>query len=262
MRTALVFAAALPLYASAALATAQPGLSLQEMYKACTTMAATQPQETRARAEKWYAESKQPAALHCLALAQFELKDYTGAAASLDQLLTTLTAQNELWLNMKKQAVMAHRQAQNGEGADRHLSDILRYLSDQGRDNEMVPLLLDRARIYAARGENLRAVQDLDHALSIQPAIPIVLERARVYLNMGDFKTAETDIRRVLKSDALNEEASKMLGELERRQNALKAANSPAAAKQQEDVEKAEQDKQARELEALERQYRNQMKGR
>lgn len=251
MRIALACALALYLSTAAQPAAAQ-ALSTQEMYKACTDMATSKPQEAAARARKWYEESKQSAALHCLALAQFELKDYTGAAASLEAVLASLSkTQNNLWLSITKQAATAQRNAQNGEAAERHLSEALRYISNTGHDREMIPLLLDRARIYTARNENLRAIQDLDHALSIQPAIQIMLERARVYLNMADFETAETDIRKVLKADPLNEEASKLLGELERKENALKNGTPEAAAAPTED----NVNRQAQELEALERRF-------
>lgn len=215
-----------------------PQQSLADQYKSCTQLAALKPKETLDRAQKWYAESGQLAAQHCMALAQFELQDFENAAITLDNILMSVDQkQGTLWFSMKKQAAKAHLQSGNAAAAERHLADSLRYANDKGMDREMVPLLLDRAIIYAEKGEHLRAIQDLDHALTLQNTAPVVLERAKVYLKMGDTKLAEQDIRAVLKADPLNEQASKMLGDLERRNAELKAeAEAKAAAAAQPPV--------------------------
>lgn len=217
---------------------AAPQQTLTEQYKSCTQLSALKPKETLERAQKWYAESGQLAAQHCMALAQFELQDYDGAANSLESILTSVDqTQGALWFSMKKQAVRAYLNSGNGQPAERHLTDALRFASDKGMDKEMVPLLIDRATIFAARSEHLRAIQDLDHALTLQNTAPVVLERAKVYLKMGDTKLAEQDIRAVLKADPLNEQASRMLGDLERRHAELKAeAEAKALAAQQAPV--------------------------
>lgn len=210
-----------------------PEQTLGEKYKSCTQLVALKPKETLERAQKWFAESGQLAAQHCMALAQFEMQDYEGAAMTLDTILLSVDQkQGALWFSMKKQAAKSHMNSGNGEAAEKHLADALRYANDNNLEKEMVPLLIDRAHIYAARGEHLRAIQDLDHALTLQNTSPVVLERAKVYLKMGDTQLAEQDIRNVLKADPLNEPASKMLGDLERRVNELKeeaAAKSAAA---------------------------------
>lgn len=228
--------------------------SLSDLYKSCTQMAVTQPKETLIRAQKWYEESKQLAAQHCIALAQFELKDYQGAGETLDNILLSLDkTQGNLWYSMKKQAAKAHLFSGNSELAERHLTDALRYASDHNLDKDMVPLLIDRARLYGAKNEHLRAIQDLDHALSLNNSAPVVLERARIYLKMGNIEAAERDIRSVLKVDALNEEASQMLGELERRMNELKAEKNMTPQERQKTAEEAEQERQSRALDALDR---------
>ncbi|MBM3617996.1 MAG: hypothetical protein FJX23_05555 [Alphaproteobacteria bacterium] len=223
--------------ASSAYASA-PQQSLAEQYKSCTQLSALKPKETLERAQKWYAESGQLAAQHCMALAQFELQDYDGAASSLETILMSVDqTQGALWFSMKKQAARAYLNSGNGQPAERHLTDALRFASDKGMNSEMVPLLIDRANLYAAKNEHLRAIQDLDHALTLQNTAPVVLERAKVYLKMGDTKLAEQDIRAVLKADPLNEQASRMLGDLERRNAELKAeAEAKALAAQQAPV--------------------------
>lgn len=209
---------------------------LNEQYKSCTQMAAANPQETLIRARKWFEESKQLAAQHCLALAQFELKHFADAAITLETILRSVDrSQGALWYSMKKQVVRAYMNSGHAEDAERHLSDALRYASEHNLEKEMPPMLLERARIYSARNEHLRAIQDIDHALTLDNGHPVMLERANVYMKMGDTTAAERDIRAVLKADPLNEEASKMLGALERRIAELKeeaaakaTANIPA----------------------------------
>lgn len=204
--------------------------SLSEQYKSCTQMAAIKPAETLVRAQKWFEESGQMAAKHCIALAQFEAKDYAAAAQTLDSILLGIKEnQGNLWFSMKKQAAKANLYSGNGAGAERHLTDALRYANDHNMPNDMVPMLIDRAQIYAKRDEHLRAIQDMDNALALNNSSAVRLERAKIYLKMGDIKAAENDIRTVLKAEPLNEEASKMLGDLERRMNQLKSEEESKA---------------------------------
>lgn len=196
--------------------------SVTEQYNACIQLARTQPETTFKTARAWYQETKAIAAQHCMALSLFQMQDYRGAANELSAILKSITpAQGRLWLDMKSQAARAFLLAGSYEVAESHLNEALHWASDEGLDQDMVPLLIQRSRIYALHNENLRAIHDLDHAFSIRADKAVLLERARTFLKMGKFNSAKEDIDAVLKQEPLNEEASILLGKLEHRQKAL-----------------------------------------
>ena len=196
-----------------------------QQYESCTQLVRQQPEQTFKKARAWYQETKALAAQHCMALALYEMRDFLGAAHELENILHSVTpSQGRLWLSMKSQTAKAYQNAGRFANADQHLGQALRWASDNGLDDDMVPLLVQRGRIYALHNEHLRAIHDLDHALSIDEKNDLVLlERARVFIKMGDTDSALKDIKSVLANDPLHEEASILLGKVERRQTDQRA---------------------------------------
>ena len=192
--------------------------NLGDQYASCTTLVQTNAEQAYKKARAWFDETGAMAAQHCKALALFEMGDYAGAARELDAILKSVTpGQRRLWLNMKIQAAKAHMYAQDFVGGEQHLTEALRWASEQpGMEQDMPPMLVQRARIYALHNEHLRAINDLDHALTIKKDDhAVLLERARVFIKMGKGESALDDINTVLKADPLNEEASSMLSKVE-----------------------------------------------
>lgn len=178
-------------------------------YAECTKNLADDPEGTYKRARAWYGQSKSIAAQHCMALAHYQLKEYPQAAAMLDAVLSGITpAHGRLWLAAKSQAASAHIAAGDADAAQKHLNEALRWAMDKEMDADMVPLLAQRAGILARQGQHLQAVQDLDHALSIEPdAHAVRLQRAKLLLKMGKKAEAREDVEAVLAKEPGNEEA-------------------------------------------------------
>lgn len=202
--------------------------SLQEQYQACTRMARERPAETFKRAKAWYLETKTLAAQHCMALSLFEMRDYPGAANELELILQRLAPeqQPDLWLSMKTQVSKSYGLSNRDDLAEKHLTEALKWANVNGKDQAMVPMLLQRGRIYAMNGEHLRAINDLDHAYSINQDPAALLERARVFIKMDKLDDALDDVRAVLKKEPLNDEASRMLGIIEKRATEAKKSHS------------------------------------
>jgi tetratricopeptide (TPR) repeat protein len=195
------------LFSAPAPAMAAP--SVNEQYASCTKTIASDPEGTFKRARAWYGQSKTLASQHCMALALYEMKDYEGAANALETMLQGMTpSQGQLWMNMKLQTAKAHYASGNHTAADKHLSDALHWASNKEKDDDMVPLLLQRAKMYDLHNENLKAVQDLDHAMSIRPSTQIRMLRAQLLAKMGKKSEAILDVDAILKEEPKNKEAA------------------------------------------------------
>ena len=174
--------------------------SANDRYTTCTQHASENPQATLPEARSWFEESRSVAAQHCMALSLFAMGDYKSAATTLDDILQTMKPeQGKLWISMKAQAAKAHKLAGSKSQAIMHLSEAIKLASDQGLDSEMVPLLLERSKIYESDGKALDAVQDLDHAVAIAPESATYLERAEILMRMGKNESAMDDVQTVKK---------------------------------------------------------------
>jgi hypothetical protein len=190
---------------------AQSTPSLNEQYTQCTQTVTSDPAGTYKRARAWYGQSQSLASQHCMALALYNLADYAGAARALESILQGLKpAEGSLWINMKSQAARAQAAAGNATAALTHLQDALYWAADKQMDDAMLPLLLQRAALYDSRNEDLLAIQDYDHAMSIRPATATRLQRARLLLKMGKTAQAVEDIDIVLQSEPANKEAQSL----------------------------------------------------
>lgn len=181
-------------------------------YNDCTRSVSNNPEAAYKTARAWYGQSRSMAAQHCMALALYELKNYHEAATTLDDIVSRVPAsQGALWLNMKAQAAKAHLSAGDATAAKNHLDEGLLWAVDKNLDVQTVPLLTQRANLYAQEGEYLMAVQDLDHALEIVPSNPILLQRAHIYLQLNMKDAARKDAEFVLKQEPRNEAALTLL---------------------------------------------------
>lgn len=186
--------------------------SVNERYSACTNSVAVNPDAAYKTARAWYGQSQSVASQHCMALALFELKNYSEAAAILEDILTKVSpGQSSLWLRMKAQAAKTQQAAGNEDAVQKHLDDALMWAASRDMDKDMLPLLSQRAKLYSNRSQHLKAVQDLDHAYAIEPSNAILLERARIFLRIDKKQPAREDIEFVLKSDPKNQEALSLL---------------------------------------------------
>lgn len=191
---------------------------LNRQYAQCTGLVRSAPQEAYKFARAWYGRSQHIAAEHCMAMALFELREYTTAAESFERILIRMTpGQGAMWLGMKAQAAKAHSAAGNDNAALSHLEQALHWTAQRDMDMEMAPLLAQRAEIHERQNRHLQAVQDLDHALAIRPTTATRLQRARLMLKSGHPTEALDDLDTVLKSEPQNREALNLRAQASRR---------------------------------------------
>ena len=72
-------------------------------------------------------------------------------------------------------------------------------------------LLLDRARLRNTYGQATMAVQDLDHAVSLNPSHEdVLIERAHAFTQLNDLALAKQDVALVLRLNPGNARAQEM----------------------------------------------------
>ncbi|MCH2547695.1 MAG: hypothetical protein MK052_08815 [Alphaproteobacteria bacterium] len=197
---------------AASIGNGQAVAQVNQQYAACTHSIATNPEAAYKKARAWYGTSKTLAAQHCMALALYEMKDFNGASNALETILRGMTpSQGQLWLSMKLQTSKAHYAAGNFGAAKKHLDDSIYWATDRAVDEEIVPFLLQRAKVFIKQAQHLKAVQDYDHAISIAPSVQSHLLRAKLLISMGKHAQAQEDIDAILESDPGNIAAKNLL---------------------------------------------------
>jgi tetratricopeptide (TPR) repeat protein len=170
---------------------ATPAAAAPMSYGACMDLVARDPAAARAAAESWLADSRDPAAEHCLAMALAALGARDAAALRLSDLAARpgpLPA--EARAEMLAQAAGFWLEAGDA-GLARAAADRAIKLAPRAPE-----LLALRAEIGAAEGDWPRAKADLDKALALRPGDPQLLTlRAAARRNAGDERGALADAR-------------------------------------------------------------------
>jgi tetratricopeptide (TPR) repeat protein len=179
-------------------------------YTTCINLIKQDAGKAHTKAAQWANADGSMYAYHCLALAEYQLKNYAKAADALSKMRSLLTeADYTLRHDITKQQIAAWQRA----GSLQHALDVatpyineLRLLTGSAVD--LSEILLLRSRIYLAQKEYLRALQDVDHALTIntKPEAQLLV-RAEIYIYMGEYDLASSDIAEVLKTDPNHEKA-------------------------------------------------------
>lgn len=178
-------------------ALAAPMASDRSRYDACLALVATNPSRAIETAQAWRIEGGGVAARHCLALAQFERKDYAAALESYESAArASETAGDGQAVALWGQAGAAAMRAGRAEAAARYFSTAIAgaggiTLSPRAE----AQLRVERAEALVELKRNAEAATDLDTATKLFPEVSFGwLLKATLARRMGDFPTAEAAI--------------------------------------------------------------------
>jgi tetratricopeptide (TPR) repeat protein len=140
----------------------------------CVALAESNPTADLEKAKLWRQEGGGFAADHCIAMALFGLKDYSGAAKRFESLATAMmqmpAAQRALTLNQAGQSWLAANEPAHAK------ADFDAAVALNGADPD---LLIDRAEAFAALRQYWEAIDDLNSAIDLSP------KRADAYIYRG-----------------------------------------------------------------------------
>lgn len=147
---------------------------------------------------------------HCRAMANYALHQFKDASRDLAFLeKATQTSKGKLWFTVKKQLSQSLFYEGKRKDAFAEITDAL-VNAQATSAPELAPLLKLRATFYESSGDYLKALQDLDHALSIDGAADTHLQRAELFLLMDQKKAAVKELNEILRFDAQNQKALAM----------------------------------------------------
>lgn len=181
-------------------------------YQYCTELVGKAPNEALAFAENWRHESPTLAADHCRALALFGLGQYGIAADELEKLaLATGQERGNLWISLMRQSGAAWHTAGNNLKAHAALAKAVAHAEEQSMGQLAQDVLLEKAGYNIKAGQRFDAIQDLDHALMLNPENPKALElRAEQLLAIKEQSLAKKDIEALRKIDPNSAQAKEL----------------------------------------------------
>lgn len=190
-------------------------------YQECSKKASTDPHAALKEAEQWMIEANVASAQHCKAIALFGLKRYRESAAELQRLAIRLEKSDRiLWANVLHQAARSWELSGNRQRALASLDYAISGLDDIAHDKSSAArmlgeILLKRSEVHVKGGDPLKAVQDLDHAVSLQPKNDdFLLARAEVLKQLGENALAKQDVEAILKRNPRHAQAKALLSKL------------------------------------------------
>ncbi len=197
-----------------------------EDYQRCSLLSKESPPAALAFSRQWLQREFTPSALHCKAVAQYAMRRYGDAARSFDQLYDRIPKDEEqLKLALLQQSAKAHWLADEREVALERLREAEKRLTGwEGREpytkRMLVDVLTQRAGYYLEAGKQLEALQDYDHALTLETRTDSVrIARARLMVEMGQKEEAIADIEELLREHPDHYEARRALAEMVGKKN-------------------------------------------
>lgn len=165
-------------------------------YAACLALAKSEPGRAIETAQAWRIENGGVGALHCLALAQFERKEYTAAfgsfAAAAKASQAASDGQAVVLLSQGADAAMLAGQS---EPAVRFLGEAIGGAGTSVSPRVEAALRVSRAEALVDLKRDKEAAADLARAVELDPNVPDGwLLKATLARRMGDVKTAEAAI--------------------------------------------------------------------
>ena len=137
-------------------------------YKDCTSLVSSKPAEALKKSQSWLAKEDSPAALHCRALARYSLKQYKDSASDLETLASRIGKKQErLYIGINHQAGTAYSLSKQNDKALALYAEAIALSSEKQNQDLLPSLLIDRASLYQGLGKHEQAIQDADHALTI-----------------------------------------------------------------------------------------------
>jgi len=144
-----------------------------ESYHQCIVLAGETPAKALSASEEILSKAFSTSAQHCKAVALFSMGNYPEAAQALEILIQRISAENaQLRASILEQAALSRQNSGDLKAAAIHLThalmEIVRVPQAQ-RNKPMVSLLQRRSAIYTENKDLLRALQDIEHAIALDP---------------------------------------------------------------------------------------------
>lgn len=198
-----------------------PRIAQGDQYESCLAMLPTDPEGAQALAQTWQTAGGGDAADHCLALARIELGDPEDGATLLERIGANSRGTAVARAAIYGQATQAWLMAGDASRAYAAATLALSLSSDDA------DLLIDRAVAAGALERWQDAVDDLTHALEVDPRRPdAMVLRGSAWRHLGKLDPAEDDIASALTMDPENAEGLLERGILRQRRNDAAGARS------------------------------------
>jgi tetratricopeptide (TPR) repeat protein len=198
-----------------------PRIAQGDQYESCLAMLTTDPEGAQALAETWQTAGGGDAADHCLALARIELGYPAEGAAMLEKLAANSHGTAVARAAIYGQATQAW--LMTGDASHAFAAGTL-ALSLSADD---VELLIDRAVAAGSLQRWQDAVDDLTHALDLDPNRPdAIVLRGSAWRHLGHLDLAQDDVDRALVMDPDNAEGLLERGILRQRNNDASGARA------------------------------------
>ncbi|KAB7645488.1 hypothetical protein [Polymorphobacter fuscus] len=176
--------------------TAGPMAGDRSRYNACLALAKSAPERAIETAQAWRIENGGTGAVHCLALAQFQRKDYTAAFRSFEAAAqASQRAGDGQAVVLLSQGADAALLAGQPEAAVKFLGEAIDGAGTAISPRVEAALRVTRAEALVDLKRDKEAAADLDRATAIDGQVADGwLLKATLARRMGDLKTAEAAI--------------------------------------------------------------------
>jgi tetratricopeptide (TPR) repeat protein len=165
-------------------------------YAACLMLAKSEPERAIETAQAWRIENGGTGALHCLALAQFQRKDYSAAFKSFEAAAKASEAASDgQAVILLSQGADAALLAGQPEAAERFLTQAIAGAGTTLSPRVEAALRVSRAESLVDLKRDKDAAADLEQAVALDPAVTDGwLLQATLARRMGELKRAEAAI--------------------------------------------------------------------
>lgn len=216
----LFSAAAFPAVAlaQAAPTTQAAGFVYTDSYRNCASLAASAPDQALLTADAQLKAHEDIGARHCRAMALYALKRYPEAVTDLLTVERQIPREDLALQNyVARQTARALNLSKKPDEALAHLQEHLNALRADGSNSALrtrlaAETLLERALLRESYAQYAQAVQELDHAISLNPTNEELLyTRARIFLALNDKALARQDLMAILRGNPTQQEARALL---------------------------------------------------
>lgn len=187
-----------------------------ERYVDCTVKSRSNSALALQEANKWFAETNDPAAQHCVALSLYNMGKYQEAAESLEKLAKQVgDDQAAMKTSIMTQAAYSWKMLKNHDKADAAYKSAIATAVNNNMNDMATNLLYERALMNNGRQNNLLAMQDLDHVISLdENNVQARMLRAKIYEEMSNTTLAKEDYAAILKAKPDHDEAARNIERL------------------------------------------------
>ena len=193
---------------------ANAGFAGSERYQTCASLVNTAPKQALQQSRAWAKGESSPSASHCMAMAQFALKDYPSAAKNLEKLLPTVKGNQFVYAHIVSQLARVYDVLDAPEKAGLVLNDAVFHLMQLDDERALSHILNARYKHFENQKQYLKAINDLDHVINIAPTAELYIARAGILLKLKKAMSARWDLEAALKLDPTNRKATMMLQSL------------------------------------------------